>query len=190
MSRKTLIRTNELVYHITTRSNNKEWFYLSSNEVWRLCKEVLKEIDSKFSIEIHAFVLMNNHYHLMIRTPDSNIDKVMKYFNGKLSRLINRSAGRINHVFGAPYRWSLIENRIYYLNAIKYLYQNPVRAKICDRVENYPYSTFHKENLEFDIKSYLTSLDKEWLNEPISSSSKELIQKNLKKKYFRPGCKI
>lgn len=187
MPRKKLIRSNQFVYHITSRSNSKEWFYIPSSDCWKICIELLIEGKEKFGIEIHAFVLMSNHYHLMARFPGESIDIFMHFFNKNMSKRINKLSGRVNHVFGGSYKWSLIDNRAYYFNAIKYVYQNPIRANICNLVELYPYSTFYSDRHGLKVESYLDSLDLSWLNDCYSLESLTRIRKGLKKPYFKPS---
>lgn len=187
MPRKKLIRSNQHVYHISSRSNSKEWFYISSCDCWKICVDLLIEGKEKFGIEIHAFVLMNNHYHLMARFPEEPIDQFMYFFNKNISFRINRLSGRINHVFGGSYKWSLINVRAYYFNTIKYVYQNPIRAKICSRVELYPYSTFYGSKYGLEVKSYIDNFDLEWLNDCYQLESVERIRKGFKKQYFKPS---
>lgn len=187
MPRKKLIRSSQHVYHITTRSNSKEWFYIPSQECWRICVELLKQGSAKYGLELHAFVLMHNHYHMMARFPEAPIDKFMRFFNKSMSQRINMSTGRINHVFGGSYKWSLINSRVYYFNAIKYLYQNPVRAGICDRVEQYPYSTYHWKRHNLSVSSYSKKFDLGWLNTIYSEESQSRIKKGFKRIVFKPS---
>ena len=81
MPRKNLIRCNNLPYHVTSRANNKEWFALPMDQVWKICQDCLKAAFDLHKVEIIAFVLMNNHYHLILRTPDANLDQFMYEFN-------------------------------------------------------------------------------------------------------------
>lgn len=191
MSRRKLIRNNKFVYHITTRSNSKEWFYLPSKEVWAIATELLAEAQLKFDIEIHNFVLMNNHYHLLVRTPNSDIDKVMGMFNKKMSDKINYSSGRININFGGRYRWNIIQKKSYYLNAYRYIYQNPIRANISKTAEGYPYSTLQLElgkiNLPFKVKNYMSNIDLVWINNRFSLESESRIKKGFRKAIFKPS---
>lgn len=185
MPRKKLVRTREHVYHITTRSNSKEWFYLPIHECWEICVEALEKSKKKFNIELHAFVLMNNHYHMMVRTPECDIDVFMQFFNKFMSSRINMAIGKVNHVFGTPYKWSIIDNSHYYANAIRYLYQNPVRAGLCLEVESYPYSTLNKESRKkIKLARNLKKLDSKWLNRRYTTKEKESIRIGLKRTKF------
>lgn len=143
MSRRKLVRTNLYPYHITTRTNNKEWFDIPLDDVWRMSLHSLKHANNVYKVDIIAFVLMQNHYHLIIKTPESNIDLFMYEFNKRLSLLIRTKSKRINYVFGGRYKWSLIRSQTYLYNCYRYVYQNPVRAGITKRCENYPYSSLH-----------------------------------------------
>jgi hypothetical protein len=102
-------------------------------------------------------------------------------------------------VLGGPYHWSLIGNSRYFGHALKYVYRNPVRAKICQRVEDYPYSSLHgllgRSQLLFPIhytrvgmELALPSMDAfeqlYWLNQPFPVEVQELIQKGLRRKIF------
>jgi len=155
MSRTILFRSPNLPYHICARSSNKDWFYIPTREVWTIFSELWGRVASNFSVRIHAFVLMSNHFHALVTTPGEDLDEAMLYLMREGARAINKKAGRINHVFGAPYKWSLITHRRYYLHAVRYVYQNPVKAGIVDRVENYPFSTlshlYSKQELPFPI---------------------------------------
>lgn len=98
-------------------------------------------IHHAYKAEIHAFVLMSNHFHLLIRFPENNMSEAMNYFMRESSRMISREAGRINQTYGARNYRTVITKNIHLENVYKYLYRNPVQANICQRVEDYPFST-------------------------------------------------
>jgi REP element-mobilizing transposase RayT len=140
MPRKNLIRSEEFPYHVTSRCNNRDWFYIPLGETWKICNELLREGQKRFEVKIDAFVLMDNHYHMLIYTPKANLDKFMQFFNKNLGARIANKSGRINRVFGAPYKWNLILSQSYYMNVVRYIYQNPLRANICKKCQDYPFS--------------------------------------------------
>ncbi len=152
-----------------------------------------------FRIKVHAFVLMPNHFHLLVTTPEQDLGKVMNTFMSDVTRTINRLSGRSGRIFGGPYHWSLIHSSLYYAHALKYVYRNPIKAKIVNKVEEYPWSTlygvlgkshcpipiwFPRSGLGISfVPDEMNSL-LEWLNRPFLSETELLIQKGLKKKYF------
>jgi putative transposase len=143
MPRKKLIRTNLFPYHVTARCNNKENFCINKREAWNIFSKVFRKITIEFKVKIHCFVLMENHFHLMITTPNENLDEVMYWVMKTVTLEIQKKSGRINRIFGGRYKWSLIRDEKYYYNVYKYIALNPVNAGITKKVEHYTYSTFH-----------------------------------------------
>ena len=139
MPRRTLILNSECPYHVTNRSNNKEWFYIPLNEVWMIFTRSAESFQYYVcSDQIHSFVLMSNSFHLLISTPHSNLDLFMRHCQTEISRKIQKRASRINHVFGSRYKWSLLWNPAAFAYAYKYVTQNAVKAGLIKKVEYYP----------------------------------------------------
>ena len=184
MPRKPLIRTADYPYHVTIRSNNKEWFEISMGEMWKLCMDSLSKALFKFPVEVEAFVLMSNHYHLLLTTPDANLDKFMQAFNSDLSKGIRVRTQRKNRVFGDRYKWSLISDQSYYWNVVRYIFQNPLRAGIVKKCEEYPFSSLYYHSRgshlpfqapdEFNDPTFI-----EDINEPLSFEQTILYKKAL-----------
>jgi putative transposase len=193
MPRKLLIRTSDFPYHITNRSNNRDFFYIEQSLLWPIFIKSLHQLTLQFKCEIHSFVLMSNHYHLMISTPEANIGEAMKYLHREVARQVNRSTGRMNHFFGARYKWSVISENDYYWNCIKYVFRNPVRAGMCNHVQTYEFSSLNREAQLFSWKlsdffldsRKVVEMNVEWLNEPFQSESEELIRKGLRRREFQ-----
>jgi REP element-mobilizing transposase RayT len=146
MGRRLLIRTNEYPYHVTARANNKESFYLEKHLCWDIFCHFLLDTQSKYNIEIHAFVMMSNHIHLMVSTPKENIDQAMRHFMTMTSKAIAARSARMNRVWGARYYRSLITTPDYYAHAFRYLYANPLEAGVVNKVKDYPWSLLFPEN--------------------------------------------
>lgn len=186
MPRKPLIRSKNLPYHVTSRSNNKEWFTLAMPEMWQLCQDSLKEALEIHSVEIISFVLMANHYHLLVITPSGNLDSFMYEFNKRLAIKIKLQTGQINRIFGGRYKWCLIESQRYLLNCYKYIYQNPIRARLVTNCEDYPYSTIQtllglapfKVPLH-DKYGFKDEYGLRWLNEKIEQDEELALKKSL-----------
>lgn len=193
MPRKKLIRTDQFPYHITARSNNKDWFKLSLDRVWKISQRGMAYANKLNPVKIHAFVLMNNHYHLLITTPNADIDCFMRTFNKYISDQINVHTGAINQKFGGPYHWSIVANREYLLNVYRYIYQNPLKAEMAQACEEYLYSSLYGALYERpEIVNYQPHFDdklEHWLN--FFNRNKELehefIRRGLRHATFRPG---
>jgi len=183
MPRKNLIRTNLIPYHVTNRSNNKDWYQISMSEVWEIAQLSLSKAYKKYPFDLHAFVLMSNHYHMLIQTPDSNIDKIMFEFGMSFSKDLRKASNRVNKMFGGRYKWSLINSHAYYCNVIRYIYQNPLRANIVKKCEDYPFSSL-KVQTSIPLSSKSLKLDTNWLNQEVLKSSVYAIKKGLKKSEF------
>lgn len=191
MPRKNLIRTSHFPYHITIRSNNRDWFQLELPEVWKICLESIQYALNKHPVDIQAFVLMSNHYHLQLWTPYCDIDRFMYFMNSSISKKIRDRTNRINRIFGDRYKWCLIQSEEHYKTVLKYIYQNPLRAKLCNRCEDYPYSTLYYVNkphmLPFELhraiygnlNSYLN-----WINEDILEKQK--FTQAIRKPIYKP----
>ena len=175
MPRKPMPISSEYPYHVYARSNNKENFYIPIEICWSIFIYHLKEISTRFKLQIHAFVLMNNHYHMVCTSYEKfPLPIVMEWFQRSINREINKKAERINHLFGGPYKGSLITHSNYFYNVIRYVYQNPVSANIVNKVEYYPFSTIQNgeiplcwpiteisEGIPKEHKEFLSYLNKE-----------------------------
>jgi REP element-mobilizing transposase RayT len=152
--------------------------------VWKITTDELYRISVFYGAKIHAFVMMSNHTHLLISTPEADLGKCMEEFGKRVTAAINSRSGRSGHVFGGRYKWSLVQSPIYYAYALKYIYRNPVRAGMVQAVEDYPFSTLHgllgRSRLPFpihypigdqDIGFYPHGFDElvEWLNQPFQN---------------------
>ena len=86
---------------------------------------------------------MNNHYHLLIETPDANLSKGMRQLNGVFTQSINRKYHRVGHLFQGRYKSILVDKDAYLLQLCRYIVLNPVRAKIVDAPGDWLWSSWH-----------------------------------------------
>lgn len=176
MPRSEHIVSSEYSYHIGCRGNNKERYPLPLDTVWKVMCDYIWLTNMKYDLIVKSFVLMPNHFHMEVITPNANLSECMQYFMCNTSKEINKLSNRINHIHGSRYFRCLIDNSFYAKHVYKYIYQNPVKAGLCKLVEEYKYSTLamylgltpitiplHKD-LEI-IRNTDWTLD--WLNSPI-----------------------
>ena len=142
MSLRKKIYQSDYPYHIYNRCNNRE-FLFERQKYFPLFMDCIQGISKKTNFQCHHFILMTNHFHMIGSTPKSNLYEFMKTFQTTISQLINAMSGRANHIFGGRYRATVIASEQYLINVIRYLYQNPVKAKIVKNSKDYPFSTLH-----------------------------------------------
>ena len=213
MPRKLLYRTDFLPYHVTARTNNKVPFHVEMSQMWNIISIECFSASLRFDVEIHALVLMPNHFHMLITVPTFDLGKVMTVLMSNITKRSHEISGNRGHLFGGPYHWSLINSSLYFSHALKYVYRNPIKGGLCRTVEDYPYSSLFgllgRDRLDFPI--YFTRSGMEvmlpsenpiqcldWLNTPFSNEVEKKIQMGLRKKIFqqtkdlktRRGCDL
>lgn len=141
MARPLRIEHDGALYHITARGNERNSIY---REEWDYQKflEILSELQQRYDVLIHGYVLMGNHYHLLIETPKGNITKVMHYLNATYTGYFNKKYRRDGHLFQGRYKGLLIEKERYLLSVSRYIHLNPVRAGMSGRPEGYRWSSY------------------------------------------------
>ena len=115
-------------YHITARGHNRGVIYLDAQDRKHFL-DLMAESVERFTIEIHAYVLMDNHYHILIRTPKANASRAMQWLNVSYSVWWNRRHGRCGNVFQGRFKSILVENGSWVLDASEYVHLNPVTVK-------------------------------------------------------------
>jgi putative transposase len=129
------------IYHVTARGNSQKAIY--RDDVEREVFLVLLERSSKkHGWIVLAYCLMDNHYHLVLQTPSGQLSQGFCELNSGFARVMNLRHGRGNHLFGRRFWSELIERESHMLEAARYVVLNPVRAGICERPEQWPWSSY------------------------------------------------
>lgn len=126
---------------MTSRGDGQEDIYLDTGD-WQQFNEVLAGVYKRFNWIIHAYCLMDNHYHLLIETPDGNLSKGMRHLNGVYTQRFNRRHERVGHVFQGRYKAILVEKDAYLLELVRYIVLNPVRAGMVRSAKDWRWSSY------------------------------------------------
>jgi len=105
---------------------------------------VLKETKEISGFRIYAFCLMDNHVHLLIREGKEPLERVFRRIGSKFVYWYNVKYQRTGHLFQDRYKSETVEDEAYFLTVIRYIHQNPVKAKICEKTEDYRYSSYNE----------------------------------------------
>lgn len=141
MARPLRIEYGGAFYHITARGNERKRIFFGKSDYDRF-KEYLLEAQEKFGYRLHCYVLMGNHYHLVIETPNGNMNKVLHYVNGSYATYTNKKRNRSGHLWQGRYKGILIDREAYLLELSRYLHLNPVRAGMVEKPEDYRQSSY------------------------------------------------
>jgi len=96
----------------------------------------------RFGWRCHAYCLMDNHFHLLIDTPQPNLSRGMRQLNGVYTQRFNRRHRKVGHLFQGRFKAILVEKEGYLLELARYIVLNPVRAKMVKTPERYPWSSY------------------------------------------------
>jgi REP element-mobilizing transposase RayT len=123
------------IYHVIARGNNKEYAFRESIDKGYMVKQ-LKECSMSMGCRIYGYVLMDNHYHMIIQTFDKKLQEIMHRINNKYSKYFNGKYKRVGHVFQCRYKAALVQDERYMLKLLRYVHQNPVRQESARRMKN------------------------------------------------------
>ncbi len=141
MARQLRLEFNDAFYHIISRGQRRENIFFSDKDREKFLKKLSESVE-KYKIIIHLFVLLDNHYHLLIETPHGNIKKAMHFINTNYSNWFKASYKIVGSVFQGRYKSILVEKDSYLLTLSAYIHLNPVRARIVDDPEAYKWSSY------------------------------------------------
>lgn len=142
MARQWRIEYPNALYHILSRGNGGQDIFLSDDDR-KLFISLLVDLSERFNINVYAYVLMNNHYHLLLRTRDANLSKAMQWLGTTYTRKFNINNHIGGHLFQGRFKSIIVENDAYLLRLSCYIHRNPLRAHVVDRLSDYLWSSYH-----------------------------------------------
>lgn len=128
MARPLRIQYPDAVYHITCRGNERQVIFRDDTDRKRFLL-VLTQSLNIYTVKLHSFVLMNNHFHLLVETPLANLAEFMRKFNITYTSYFNRRHKRVGHLYQGRYKSILVDKNEYLSVLSRYIHLNPVRIK-------------------------------------------------------------
>jgi REP element-mobilizing transposase RayT len=144
------------VYHVTSRGNARQDIVMDDRDR-TLFLEKLAHVIDRFGWRCHAYCLMDNHYHLLIETPQPNLSRGMRQLNGTYTQAINRRHHRVGHLFQGRFTAILVEKEAHLLELCRYVVLNPVRAKLVTHPRLWAWSSYRETAGERTAPAWLST---------------------------------
>ena len=141
MARPLRIEFKGALYHILSRGNERRNIFFGDAD-YKIFLGVLEEMSERFEVDIFAYVLMSNHYHLLIRTNQGNLSKSMQWVGTTYTRRFNLQHFRSGHLFQGRFKSILVQNDAYLMQLSCYIHRNPLRAGLVNRLADYRWSSY------------------------------------------------
>jgi putative transposase len=141
MSRPFRIEYPGAWYHIMNRGRRSEAVFLDNND-YLMFLELLKEIKELWNVNIAAYCLMTNHYHILLQTPDSNISRAMRHLNSIYTQRFNKVHGLDGSLFRGRFKSVLVYDDSHLLELVRYIHKNPVKATMVKEIGDYKWSSY------------------------------------------------
>lgn len=126
MARPLRISYPHAFYHVTCRGNERKAIFKDDQDRTVFLEKLQISLDI-YGVRLHAYVLMNNHFHLIVETPKGNLSQFMRHFNIVYTGAYNRRHRRVGHLYQGRYKAVLVEKDSYLLELSRYVHLNPVR---------------------------------------------------------------
>jgi REP element-mobilizing transposase RayT len=143
MPRPLRIEYEGAYYHVMNRGRGRRLIF-HDKKYYQAFLDTLTEVHQRFSAIIHAFCLMGNHYHLLIETPEANLNRIMRHINGVYTQRYNRLKKTDGPLFRGRYKAILVDSDAYLLSLSRYIHRNPIEAQkpLVKHLAQYPWSSY------------------------------------------------
>ena len=141
-------------YHVTSRGNERREIFRDDKDRGRFL-EALKESIEKFKVEVHCYVLMSNHFHILLRTREANLSRFMQRFNTAYTAYYNLRHHRAGHLYQGRFKAVVVEADEYLKELSRYVHLNPVRLKKYKRLTLEEKARILKEYRWSSLRGYM-----------------------------------
>jgi len=152
MGRKPRVEFQGAIYHVIKRGNNRDYIFQGREDKDDFLK-CLEAANDENAFNLLGYVIMDNHYHLIIETKEKPLHKIMQKVNNSYSKNYNKRHKRRDHVFGGRYKSILVNDDKYLYSLLRYIHENPVRAQMHQNMAAYGWSSdqFYRNNIKKQV---------------------------------------
>lgn len=192
MPRKPRLLSSTGIYHTVLRSVNQHIIFEEDSDYQKFLY-ILRDSKKKYSIDIYAYCIMDNHIHMLIKSSPENLAPFFQSLGTRFAQWYNNKYARIGHLFQDRYFSTAIENDSSFLSALVYIHNNPVKANICLYPSEYRFSSY---NAYYGAKNPLVNISyahdivgsreelQKYFSNPTPSNQEDLIDVGEQQKLF------
>jgi len=133
MARPLRIQYPGAVYHVTCRGNERQDIFRDDQDRNQFLQILIQSINI-YSVKLYSYVLMTNHFHLLVETPKGNLAEFMRKFNITYTGYYNRRHNRVGHLYQGRYKSILVDKNEYLSVLSRYIHLNPVKIKAMKKI--------------------------------------------------------
>ncbi len=141
MPRQARKKSESGIYHVMLRGINQQQIFEDTEDYDKFI-DVLKDCKAICEYEIYAYCLMGNHIHLLIKEGTESLEQMFKRICGRFVYWYNIKYRRVGHLFQDRFKSEPVDSEQYFFTVLRYIHQNPTKAGLCRRVEDYRYSSY------------------------------------------------
>jgi len=161
MARPLRIQYCGAVYHVTCRGNERREIFRDDNDRKRFLQILLQSL-AVYGVKLYSYVLMNNHFHLLIETPKGNLGEFMRHFSITYTGYFNRRHHRSGHLYQGRYKSILVDKDSYLCVLSRYTHLNPVKIKSMEKTPDQEKLAYLKQYRWSSLPGFLNRRKREW----------------------------
>lgn len=169
MARPLRLEFEGAIYHVTARGDRREAIFQDDSDR-KMLLAIVGQAMERFDAVVYAYCLMENHYHFVLRTHQSNLSRLMRHINGIYTQAYNRRHAQVGHLFQGRFKALLVDKDAYFLEVCRYVDLNPVRASRVTQPGDWAWSSYRAHTGQAPAPGWL---DSSALHRQLSSESDE-----------------
>ncbi len=140
MARPLRIEYPGAYYHVMNRGQSRRNIFIE-DKGRQTFLDLLADMARLWKVEIYAYCLMDNHYHLLLSTPAAGLARPMRHLDGIYTQKFNRVHHRDGPLFRGRYKAILIDAEEYFLSVVRYIHKNPLGGGVVSNIDRYRWSS-------------------------------------------------